>query len=857
MGLVSTWESSLYSMGLVQVLCLLIRRTGSPIVGTVVLEDRVEIEPNTFLKGGRDMTEDERRILGFCIGKWTHLAVLEEQIPRSTLYRVARKLCGRKWLLHRRARGYMTTKRGTQLLEESPSGVERLKEDKRLGKGDLVEKEGKRKPKTRPVNLIAIKKLLELPDKTINCLSSLYPPLKKAPTPTHEAVIELIWAEACSRRWPITHDHRLNFLNFGDIFTWKTSLAKFCAYMEGVKDVDSCIIESCTERGRSLWVRRGASGAITFKRDILEMPLVCLDDYGDADTEAKKAAAHLLRGRTKIPVENEMQMIPCVTIVNLNPKQGDTIFKKTGFDKSVIRRVMPCDMDVIEIPGLIKVGQKALDAAKILGPLKMEEPASSCVKYREKLHNYSEKLFTEEGRNYIDIEGLLNIARGFTGHGFTASEAIRYTLYKASLLYHTLGWLRAEWCEGFREEKPTLRSSKTSAPEEIEGEEKARKVPSATQEHIQVAQKTKEFEEKRKIIMEFRPKYKRLMDWIRWVINHFQDLQKDEIWNFLLPAEKEKCITTLNAFNLLREHFGKTKEGDWAGLKYFESRTLDFEKQYVLPALPGFSEGETKYFIERMKILKNLPKEDNWNTNVWSRLRQVDNSIMNLPLFSEEQKIRMREVLPEGYKKRILMHKEPALAETSHKAELETTQESDVLERVLERTSEKIKKWWKTRQQISLQQYQVEDLLSTRCYIQTESGLVSVKLIAKEDKWYVFQLEDGQERKLLYDRTQVVACLKPEYGAHTYPFVRQEGSNFIVRLNGKDQRIPIDQVDKMIYREQNKLQLISEPEATLEGRTYYKGAPVEIIDQGEHSYTIRDATGKDLRVSKSEIILKK
>jgi len=799
------------------------------------------------------MTGDERRILGFCIGRWTHLGMLEEQISRSTLYRVAKKLCGRKWLLHRRAKGYMTTKRGTQMLEESQGRVEVLKEDKPLEKGGLIETEGKRKPKTRPVNLIAIKKLLELPDKTINCLSSLYPPLKTVPTPTHEAIIELIWAEISDRRWPITHDHRLNFLNFGDIFTWKTSLAKFCAYMAGVKDVDSCLIESCTERGRSLWVRRGASGAITFKRDILEMPLVCLDDYGDADTEAKKAAAHLLRGRTKIPVENEMQMVPCVTIVNLNPKQGDTIFKKTGFNKSVIRRVMPCDMDVIEIPGLIKTGQEALDVAKILGPLKMKEPASSCVKYREELDNYSEKLFTEEGRNYIDIEGLLNIAGGFTGYGFTASEAIRHTLYKASLLYHTLDWVRAEWLEGFGEEKPTLRRSKTSAPERIEGEEKARKVPSATQEHIQVARKTKEFEEKRKIIMEFKPKYRRLMSWIEWVINYFQDLQKDEIWNFLLPAEKEKCITTLNAFNLLREHFGKIREGDWPGLKDFESRILDFEKQYILPALLGFSEGETRYFIEKMKILKGLSKEDSWDANVWSRLRQLDNSIMNLSLFSEEQKRRIRETLPEGYKKKILVHKEPTLAETSHKAELETTQGSDVLERVLERTFEKIKNWWKTRQQISLQQYQIEDLLSTRSYIQTKSGLVPARLIGKEDKWYVFQLEDGQERKLLYDRTQV-ACLRPEYGAHTYPFIRQEELDFIVRVNGKDEKIPIKQVDKMTYREEDKLQLDSGPEITPGHQNYYEGQKVWIMDEGIDTYTIQYEDGKEITVSKKTVI---
>ncbi len=71
------------------------------------------------------------------------------------------------------------------------------------------------------------------------------------------------------------------------------------------------------------------------------------------------------------------------------------------------------------------------------------------------------------------------------------------------------------------------------------------------------------------------------------------------------------------------------------------------------------------------------------------------------------------------------------------------------------------------------------------------------------------------------------------------------------------EKIPIKQVDKMTYREEDELQLDSESEITLDGRTYYKGAPVEIIDQGEHSYTIRDATGKDLCVPKRDITLRK
>jgi len=752
------------------------------------------------------MTEDEKRILSFCIGKWTHLGKLVEQIPRTTLYAVAAKLCGRHWLIHRRARGYMTTKRGTQALEENKDRVEALKEDTSSQKGVLKEKEEPRELKRSPVNLLAIRKFLKLSDETINCFPSLYPPLKKIPTCTHGAMAELLLAEVCDRAWPISDFHHLNFLNFGDTLRWKTHLALFCAYMvmEEGEDVSSYIVEASLEGGYSFWIRGRSSGNPIFKRVILQKPYVCLEDYHKADTNSKRATGHLLSGRIKIPWQNTMESVFCVAMVNLNPREGNTLLQKTSFDNPGIRRLISCDFNVIELPDFREVGKQAIEAAKEFGPLAIERPRFDCKECGQALLEYTKKLFTEEGQKLIDTEGLLNLARGFTGYGLSASEAIRYALYNVSLPYHTVDWLRAEWVEGFREEKSTLRKSKTSAPEKIEGEEKATKVPSATQEHIQIAQKTKEFEEKRKIIMEFKPKHKRLMGWIKWVINCFQNLQKDETWNFLLSEEKEKCIVALNAFNLLKEHFGKTKEGDWPGLKDFESRILDFEKQYLFPAFLGVSEGETRCFIETMKILKDLPKEDNWNANMWSCLRQLDNSIMNLSLFSEEQKRRIRETLPEGYRKKILMHKEPTLTETSHKAKLETTQGSDVLERVLERTYEKIKNWWKTRQQISLQQYQIEEILSTRCYIETESGLIPVKLIGKEDKWYVFQSEDGQERKLLCDRTQAVVCLKPEYGSHTYRFVRQEGLNLIVLVNRKDERIPINQVRKVIYREESK-----------------------------------------------------
>lgn len=402
---------------------------------------------------------------------------MEAQIPRSTLYRVAKDLCSRRWLIHRRARGYRTTQRGIQALQEDKAQVGTLEEGRSAEKVQLREEKRQRMPKKPPVDLPAIQKLLELSDKRVNFFLTLHPPLRKVPTPTHQAMIELLWAEICDRSWPEMEGHHLNFLNLGGTFTWKTSAGEFCAYMVAGKDITPYIIEMSREGGYSLWIRKTATGEIIFKREILERFYVCLDDYHRADRQGKEAASHLLTGRTQIPVDNEIQAIRCTVMVNLNPKKEGTIFDKTGFDGPLIRRFVPCDLDVVELPKLKEIGQEPLDEAKNFGPLEMKKPTSSCKKYRQELISYSERLLIEEvQRHYVDIDGLLNIARGFTGYGFTPSEAVRYVLYRASLPYHTLGWLRPKWIQGFREKKPPAKIKKSVTSKVETGEAKVQPV---------------------------------------------------------------------------------------------------------------------------------------------------------------------------------------------------------------------------------------------------------------------------------------------------------------------------------------------------------------------------------------------
>ena len=67
---------------------------------------------------------------------------------------------------------------------------------------------------------------------------------------------------------------------------------------------------------------------------------------------------------------------------------------------------------------------------------------------------------------------------------------------------------------------------------------------------------------------------------------------------------------------------------------------------------------------------------------------------------------------------------------------------------------------------------------------------------------------------------------------------------------------------KLLQKQKSKLEVSASPKKELRTivyhEKYYKGRPVGIIDQSEYGYTIRDATGKDICVPKSEVrIIKK
>ncbi|MBA7501036.1 hypothetical protein ES704_03798 [subsurface metagenome] len=829
------------------------------------------------------MNQDQRRILGFCIDEWKSLAPLKEEISYSTLYRIAKNLCGRRLLLHRRVKGYRTTRRGIQALQKASTEVRTLEEDKSAEKKRLEEGKNQIVPKKTPVNLAPIQKLLGLSDEKINFFSSLYSPLKKIPSATHEAMVELVWAEVCDRAWPVDNFHHLNFLNFGDTFRWKTEEARFCTYMvvKEEEDISSYIIEASLEHGYSAWLRGTSRGEHIFKRKILEKPYVCLEDYQNADRDSKRAVGHLLLGRIKLDWQNKSETISCVAMVNLNPREGKTLFQKSGFDKPQIRRLIPCDFDAIQLPDLEKIGQEAIEAARQFGPLKIEKPKSDCRPYRKELIDYRNKLFTEEGQSLIDVEGLLNLARGFTGYGFSASEAIRYTLYKIALPYHTVGWLKPEWVQRFSKDKSVrIEINKESTPvfvkagkkdlqtlkEEIRFEDEHRDEVEKLKKGDEEVEKVKKFLQEQELSWEkFNqlvleegdkvPSPEKAENALKKVSEAYKNIQErpwDNLAN-LKEANKwlsEKYITPFKEVMQQVKTWKEIKSQIWERISDVKkvSGIAPIRKMIEESALPSIIKDRLKEKINKKEIdlekekknkikeLKSYVKDmerlnDSFNNRdeMRRRARDIAQDLVELDLIRREDD-QFTEKHGESYALDAFDFKKCADSSFFVGWNNICHQTIDLLNGVKPTPPETIENFFFSDSQKGVGNGKMPtwkkwawgagiagiagvagySLLKNRkskplkLYIQIKNNLIEVTYLRQEGNWLLFQSVDFFQPRILklpYDRIQAIALLKPEYGRKEYSFIRQEEEEIIVQGGQNDKKIPIQQVDKIIYQE--------------------------------------------------------
>ncbi len=150
-------------------------------------------------------------------------------------------------------------------------------------------------------------------------LTRVYSPLGDVPTPQHRAMLELALAALVLRQHTDQEERHAGFLFLGPTLTWKTSAARFLCLAAGV-DPSTHVVDLASETGKSLWIRRGASGEIVTERTLLDEPLIVLDELQLADPAVRRAIAPLLSGRRRVPVENSIRTISPVPIMTMNTR---------------------------------------------------------------------------------------------------------------------------------------------------------------------------------------------------------------------------------------------------------------------------------------------------------------------------------------------------------------------------------------------------------------------------------------------------------------------------------------------------------------------------------------------------------
>lgn len=224
------------------------------------------------------MRAHEKVIVEHCKSDYKSLKPLLGLVPKSSLYRCAKKLV---------EEGYLEKSKGKY--RATAAGVIRPEHEK-----------------------ISI---------NWNELEMFCPSLKYAPTRVHRAMVELIIAAIIARRDEIRKDHHGTIILAGKTLKWKTWLAKYICAILGL-DPAKTIILMTSESGRSIITRKGYGGETVSRRDILQAPFVCFDEYHGAEPSVKRLCSIYIQGEKKVSHENEVLNIEPVPLITLNPDPG-------------------------------------------------------------------------------------------------------------------------------------------------------------------------------------------------------------------------------------------------------------------------------------------------------------------------------------------------------------------------------------------------------------------------------------------------------------------------------------------------------------------------------------------------------
>jgi hypothetical protein len=346
------------------------------------------------------MTPIDRAILQFCAKDFRRLKELRAIFPGGTLYRRAKRLIKIGWL-ERQGPLYRSTSTGLRNLSDNSEG-----------RWDQLE--------------------------------LIYAPLGLIPTEEHRGLVELILAAVMVRQHPTRRDCHPFFVLFGDTFHWKTNLGIFICHALGL-DPAIHVVDCGSESGKSLFIRRTASGDVASERQLVNAPFLVLDEFLAADRAVRSALNPFLTGNLILPFENEHVTVRPVPLLTLNPRPQPTLEGQLGLSAPLIRRAIIANINAVVQPDLSVSGGEAVSAAHAQGPLTIKAPTCDCEEHRDVIVGLLKAILKPGAHQRIGVDVLVNLCTGMTAMLADPIEAIAQVMQRIGLLSATVGWAQPGW----------------------------------------------------------------------------------------------------------------------------------------------------------------------------------------------------------------------------------------------------------------------------------------------------------------------------------------------------------------------------------------------------------------------------
>lgn len=269
----------------------------------------------------------------------------------------------------------------------------------------------------------------------------------------HQALIELIVCAAAVRFHRCATSKLASFLLFGQTQRLKTAVAEVAIVLAGGQTRQQ-VISLFNETTASATMRRDAKGR-TKLRGAAKRPVLCLDEFHEADGDVRQACFLYMFGESTLAGEDDPVEVPATTVVTMNsptPRAGQepTIEFLTGLQPSRQRRMIMANMTPVKIPERL-AGTRVEEIVQQLqesGPHELPKPRHPDYVPADRVRQIL--TFVLNSAEHLELINSVLVARivaGATAYLHDKEQALRNVMWNVALCYETLGWLRPDWRE--------------------------------------------------------------------------------------------------------------------------------------------------------------------------------------------------------------------------------------------------------------------------------------------------------------------------------------------------------------------------------------------------------------------------